>query len=128
MRKRKGFTLIELMIVVIIIAILAAVGIPQFFKAAGKAQENRAKHNLGEIRKVELAYQSVMGAWSAFGATTTVSLNADLDNDGVIDVQVSFNDPNYNYSVVGNIATAAALKAGLTTPYTMNLDTGVANW
>ena len=125
---RRGFTLIELLIVVIIIAILAAVGVPQFFQAAGKAQENRAKSNLGEIRKVELAYQSVNGAWDAFAATTTVSLTADLDNDGNIDIQIGFTDPNYNYSVAGGIATATAIPTNLGGPYTVNLSTGLTNW
>lgn len=128
MRKKKSFTLIELMIVVIIIAILASVGIPQYFKAAGKAQENRAKHNLGEIRKVELAYESVTGTWSTFASTGTVNLTADLDNDGVNDVVVAFSDAIYSYDVTGAVARAVTAKAGLATPLTINLATGVTSW
>jgi len=125
---RKGFTLMELIIVVIIIAILASIGLPQFFKAAGKAKESRAKNNLGEIRRVELAYESVTGSWMTFAATNTVALTVDLDNDGTDDVSLSFYDAAYSYRVAGSVATATTTQTGLTTPLTINLSSGVTNW
>jgi type IV pilus assembly protein PilA len=55
---RKGFTLIELMIVVAIIGILAAIAIPNFLKYQARAKTSEAKANLKGIFTSELAYYS----------------------------------------------------------------------
>jgi len=43
--KKNGFTLIELIIVVVIIGILAAIGIPNFMRLTGNAKEASVKEN-----------------------------------------------------------------------------------
>src|ERR1700690_3503360 len=53
---RKGFTLIELMIVVAIIGILAAIAIPQFAQLVAKSQEGATKGNLGTLRSALSIY------------------------------------------------------------------------
>ncbi|GAB6145139.1 type IV pilin protein [Desulfocicer niacini] len=55
-RNEKGFTLIELMIVVAIIGILAAIAIPNFLNYQCKAKQSEAKSNLGTIRSMQEAY------------------------------------------------------------------------
>ena len=54
--KLKGFTLIELMIVVAIIGILAAVAIPKFADLVTKSKEASTKGNLGSIRSAVSIY------------------------------------------------------------------------
>ncbi|MGA1844481.1 MAG: type IV pilin protein [bacterium] len=63
LKSKKGFTLIELMIVVAIIGILAAIAIPNFLTFRLKAKTSEAKSNLGAIRTVEEAYKAEEDAY-----------------------------------------------------------------
>jgi general secretion pathway protein G len=55
MKKRNGFTLVEILIVVVILGILAAIVIPQFSDASQQANESSCKSNLQTIRsQIEL--------------------------------------------------------------------------
>ena len=55
-RSEKGFTLVELMIVVVIIGILASIAIPKFSSLIGKTKVTEAKTNLRSIINLEQAY------------------------------------------------------------------------
>ena len=66
MKNKKAFTLIELMIVVAIIGILAAIAIPDFLRFQAKAKQSEAKQNLGSIFTCEVAY---FGEENTYGNT-----------------------------------------------------------
>ena len=63
LRNRKGFTLIELMIVVAIIGILAAIAIPNFISMQLRAKRAELPTNLDGIRTSEKAYHA---EWDTF--------------------------------------------------------------
>jgi|CXWL01.1.fsa_nt_gi type IV pilus assembly protein PilA len=58
LRKQEGFTLIELMIVVAIIGILAAIAIPNFLQYQLKSRQSEAKVNLNAIKTSNIAFQA----------------------------------------------------------------------
>ena len=73
LKKREGFTLIELMIVVAIIGILAAIAIPNFLRFQLKARSSEGKVNLSAIRTAETSYMSEFGLFiAAVGAPAAV--------------------------------------------------------
>jgi len=55
-RNEKGFTLVELMIVVVIIGILASIAIPKFSNMIGKAKTTEAKQILNQIITLETSH------------------------------------------------------------------------
>ena len=63
-KRERGFTLIELMIVVAIIGILAAIAIPNFIKFQAKSKQSEAKTNLKAIFTAEKSYYGERDAYN----------------------------------------------------------------
>lgn len=61
-----GFTLIELMLVVAIIGILAAIAVPNFLKFQAKAKQAEARANLGGIFVAQTSYFSLNNSYERF--------------------------------------------------------------
>ena len=71
--RRAGFTLVELLIVVVILAILAAVVIPQINNASAEAKESALRASLATVRQAISLYRVQhaeaypgMGGWDEF--------------------------------------------------------------
>lgn len=81
-RKQQGFTLVELLIVVIILGILAAVVIPQFNTAASESKEAALASNLATIRQAVEMYKVQHGDLFP-GSTITTQLTTKTDGNGL---------------------------------------------
>ena len=102
-RNCKGFSLIELMIIVAIMGILSSMAIPRFLQTTGKAKRNEAKTVLKQIYKLERAFFLEFDNYIAAANTAAlVASNLPFDDPGA--------DARYDYSVVvaGNTFTAVA--------------------
>ncbi len=64
-RKRRGFTLIEMLIVVAIVLIIAAIAIPRIDKARMQTQETAAVRQIQTIHTAQAQYYSQFGKYAA---------------------------------------------------------------
>ena len=130
-RNRKGFTLVELMIVVAIIGILAAIAIPNFLQFRMKAKTSEAKSNLGAIRSTEVAY---FAEWNFYVGGTTIHPRTTASLDGAKEPWVSSATTfsligfapegavYYSYSLCPSATTYNAQSAGFTSVAWGDLD------
>ncbi|MDO8208470.1 MAG: type II secretion system protein [Gallionella sp.] len=108
---QRGFTLVELLIVVIILAILAAIVIPQFSGATVDAQESALNSNLNGLRSAIELYKTqhngqYPGAVAATGATCTFGAAAAAGATAGTNLAMIAQLTNYS-SVTGTTCTGA---------------------
>src|SRR5437879_1104396 len=103
---KKGFTLIELMIVVAIIGILAAIAIPKFAELIRKSSEGASKGNLGALRSaMSIYYGDMEGTYPSTIKSLTVG-------GKYLTVIPTAKAPNYHSDSNGEVVLVATGNAG----------------
>lgn len=109
---QRGFTLVELLIVVIILAILAAIVIPQFSSSTVDAKEAALDNNLNALRSaIELYKAQHNGAYPGAVASTGATCSVGSAGTGAIDTAQAVIDQLTQYT---NAAGASCNSPGTT--------------
>ena len=108
---RKGFTLVELLIVIIIIAVLAAIAIPKFANSSTRGKESSLKANLKLYRNAVELFKNDTGAYPAaltdLTATTAPASGKDSAGSSTSITSTDWKGPYLNMQEVDSVSGTA---------------------
>ncbi len=117
-RKRKGFTLIEMLIVIVVIAILALIVIPRLLGAGRKAKEATLRGDLHQIRNSIQQFEADLGDYpSAISTLMTVPAAGSTGGGGIALDVVGWQGP-YLRTADGNLPKDPFTDSSTTWSYT----------
>jgi len=113
---KKGFTLLEVLIVVIIIGILASIAMPQYIAAIEKSRSAEAVTNIGSLKT------SVDRYWYQKGTITDDPNDLDIDNPN------SATNKQYSYAIDPTGTTGSVRKYTITATRTAGGNAYTVTW
>jgi type IV pilus assembly protein PilA len=105
-KQKKAFTLIELMIVVAIIGILAAIAVPNFVKFQCRSKQSEAKGNLKALYVAEEAYRAESDTYASVNTINAGNVSAGISN--LIGFVPKGGKTRYSYDATGDATTFLA--------------------
>ena len=102
-KNEKGFTLVELMIVVVIIGILASIAIPKYASLVAKTRLTEAKSILRQIINLEKSYYLVNSSYVAFAEGN------DCTQIGFTQPEATIRRFEYKFDIVGAVPFTGSL-------------------
>ncbi|MCK4914026.1 MAG: prepilin-type N-terminal cleavage/methylation domain-containing protein [Planctomycetes bacterium] len=120
MRAKSGFTLVEVLIVVVILGILAAVVIPQFSDASTEAKESSVKTNL-QLMRSQIALYKIRNSDSLPPTTDFAVFKAAMVPDYIQAIPENLYNSDNTVRFESGASTAGAGTEG----WVLNTDTGV---
>ena len=117
---RKGFTLIELMIVVVIIGILSSIAIPKFTSIKEQANEAACRCNMRSLGSAEALYYAQYGVFTDVG---NLSSSGTMGNANLLECPTA----GITYTVVLQLNTYR-IPCPIVAPNHGSIDDGLTSW